>query len=158
MPVLSRPSVLRLIDQGQLVIDPFQPDRLAPDGSYTFTLSDRCQWPVDKLAVSTETASGVFHQTRIGLNEFGNFIGTLHPNAFALLYTHERLKTPSRIVGWLSTHPRLAKLGLDLLQSSFLVPPGCDQPLVLETSNRGPFMVRLVPGSPAVKIVFLRTD
>jgi deoxycytidine triphosphate deaminase len=153
MTALSRPSVLRLLDQNQIAIDPFDPDRLSPDGSYCLTLGKWARQPpsgpaIDTLRPCLPTYS-VFDLH--GGMEF-------YPGEFMLLETAERIRLGSRLIGLLSTHPSLAKLGLDLIQSSSLVLPGSDCQLTLETNLAGPSPVILYAGIKAVKMVLFRGD
>jgi len=54
----------------------------------------------------------------------------------------------------LATRPKLAQIGLDVLQGSSLVRSGSDCQLTLETVNHGPISIRVFPGMKIVKAMF----
>jgi deoxycytidine triphosphate deaminase len=152
--VLSRPSVIRLIELKQLIIDPFRPHALDEHGVLDLTLSrkyivpERPRHPVGP-PYSRTLLEGL-------ITSKDGYL--LKPGRFVVFETEERLELGHRVFCLLSTRPTMAKLGLDFIQSSSFVPPLSRGRLRLETSNRGEAAVRLYPEVAVIKAVFMRMD
>jgi len=82
----------------------------------------------------------------------------IQPGQFFLLETAERIKLQSHgsepVGCLLATRPKLAQLGLDVMQGSSFVRPGSDCRLTLETSNCSQNAIRVYPGLKIVKALF----
>lgn len=149
MRVIPLDRILKLIGRGWMFTEGYRPGHLSAQDTYTFSLGD----------------------SFYALNEYGEIDGSktptrvkyrlsksgtvFHRNRFLHFMTAEHLKLDARTMVMLSTHPSMAKLGLDFLHRSWLVPPGSSGPLTLEASNNGPGPVRLYPGMKAVKALFI---
>jgi len=154
MSVISKQNVLDLIELGRLNVDPFDRDMFGPGGILTLTLSNRLYLPKHLPEIDPrKPLEENFDSAEIGADGY-----PLSPGAFALFTTAERLTLGFDVICLLSTHPALAKAGLDLAQTSTLVGPGSDRCLIIESSNRGPSAVRLFAGMKAVKAVFMRVE
>jgi len=150
MRVITTDKFLKLIGEKKLITEGFNPGNLSGLDTYTFSLG-RSRWQIMSVGEIDGRKSRNIIRANFELTDEG-FV--LHRGQFALLVTAEVIKFDARTMCWLSTHPTMAQLGLDFLQSSSLVPPGSDGRLTLETSNRGPCAVRLFPGMKVVKAMF----
>ncbi len=154
--ILSRPSVLRLIDLKQLRVEPFMPANLDEHGVLDLTLSTECLEPERARREADSRRPHEFGMLTFWFRRDRGYL--LRPGKFMLFRTNERLELGHRVFCLLSTRPAMAKLGLDFIQSSAFVPPLSRGRLTLETSNRGPNPIRLWPGVAVVKAVFMRMD
>jgi len=150
MRVITTEQILKLVGEKKIFIEGYSPDGLSGQDTYTFHLG-RCRWQIMSAGEIDGRKPKNIIRANYALDDEGF---ALHCGQFALFETAEVIKLDSRTVCWLSTHPKMAQLGLDFLQSSWLVPPGSEGRLTLETSNRGPCTVRLFPGMQVVKAMF----
>ena len=112
---------------------------------------------VDELARLVESQEIVIGQRAQYQEELISTDGyVLEPGEFAIFYTQEKITLANDVLCLLSTRGSVAKLGIDMLQSSLVVEPGSDNVLALETYNHGPCSVRMMSGVPVVKGVFFR--
>ncbi len=149
MRVITTDRLLKLIGQGWIFADGYRPGNLSAEDTYTFSLGGSFYALNEYGAIDGSKAPT---RVRYRISESGT---VLHRGRFLHFVTAEHLRLDARTMVMLSTHPSLAKLGLDLLHRSWLVPPGSIGPLTLETSNNGPGPVRLFPGMKAVKALFV---
>lgn len=150
MRVITTDRFLRLIGEKKIFTEGYSPDGLSGQDTYAFHLG-RCRRQIMSAGEVDGREPRKIIRVNFRLDDEG-FV--LHPGQFALFETAESIRLGPKTMCWLSTHPAMAQLGLDFLQSSFLVPPGSEGRLTLETSNRGPCAVRLFPGMKVVKAVF----
>ncbi len=156
MTVLSKISVIRALKRKQITIDPFDESNLDSDGSCTFTLGESISFlKYRRTRVDSRHLETVeFRQETIDKDGSAFVI----PKLFFLLETAEHLKIGPKIFCQISTHPTMARIGMDMIQSSSLVPPMTDQRLVLEAFNHSANTITLYPRIKAVKAYFLRSN
>lgn len=80
----------------------------------------------------------------------------LHPGAFALGSTSERVKIPADLVAQVNGRSSIGRLGVIVHATAGFVDPGFEGQITLELSNVGPLPVRLYPGMRIAQIVLCR--
>ena len=156
MSILSRTAVLKLVAADEIAIAPFDPKLLGEDGTYPLSFGTKITWPQStnqqfRHGIDLRHLSEVqYAHVTIGSDGY-----ELDPGRFVVIQSAERVRLGKAVFGLLSTRRPLAMCGLDVTQASIFIPPGADGLLDLETSNRGSCRVRIFPGVPAVKIVFM---
>jgi dCTP deaminase len=83
---------------------------------------------------------------------------TLMPGETVLGITHERIKLPGSICGWLEGRSRFARMGLVIHMTASFVQPGINNRQVLEIGNLAPFPLVLKPGVRICQIILERTE
>lgn len=78
----------------------------------------------------------------------------LHPGELALAATHESVKIPDDLVGWLDGRSSLARLGLMVHVTAHRIDPGWSGQIVLEIFNSGKLPLALKPGMDICAINF----
>ncbi|MGM0481447.1 MAG: dCTP deaminase [Pseudomonadota bacterium] len=80
----------------------------------------------------------------------------IHPGEFALAVTHESIRLPADMVGWLDGRSSLARLGLMVHVTAHRIDPGWSGQIVLEFYNSGKLPLALRPGMKIGAISFER--
>ncbi|MGM0525540.1 MAG: dCTP deaminase [Pseudomonadota bacterium] len=80
----------------------------------------------------------------------------IHPGEFALAVTHESIRLPEDMVGWLDGRSSLARLGLMVHVTAHRIDPGWSGQIVLEFFNSGKLPLALRPGMKIGAISFER--
>ena len=155
MGVLTRDELLREIDSGRLVVDPFHRDQVGP-GSIDLHLGD-------EFRVFRKLRNACVVEDRIALDELTDRVQvedsfTLMPGETALGITRERIRLPASICGWLEGRSRFARMGLVIHMTASFVQPGVDNRQVLEIGNLAPFPLVLKPGVRICQIILERTE
>ncbi|KUJ72173.1 dCTP deaminase [Thiomicrospira sp. WB1] len=78
----------------------------------------------------------------------------LHPGELALASTHESVRIPDDLVGWLDGRSSLARLGLMVHVTAHRIDPGWEGQIVLEIFNNGKLPLALRPGMDICAINF----
>ena len=78
----------------------------------------------------------------------------LHPGELALASTHESVRIPDDLVGWLDGRSSLARLGLMVHVTAHRIDPGWEGQIVLEIFNSGKLPLALRPGMDICAINF----
>jgi dCTP deaminase len=155
MGVLTREEILKEIKQGTIEIDPFEPDQIGP-GSIDLRLGN-------EFRVFKKLRNACMVEDRISLEELTERIEvedsfTLMPGETVLGITHERIKLPANICGWLEGRSRFARMGLVIHMTAGFVQPGINNRQVLEIGNLAPFPLVLKPGVRICQIILERTE
>jgi dCTP deaminase len=154
--VLSDGTIRRLVDEGEIVIAPWDPLMVQPAS-------------VDlKLGSSFR----VFHNHRIqvidladppqGLTEpvevEPDDIFVIHPNEFVLGRTAEHVEMPADLVARIEGKSSLGRLGLIVHATAGFVDPGFKGTLTLEITNFNSVPIVLRPGLPIAQLSFMTLD
>lgn len=155
MSVLTRDVILREIDSGRVVIDPFERDQVGV-ASIDLTLGEEIRTiesggdPIDML----EDTDYRLH-TRV---ETLARPYVLEPGVTIHGITRERVTLPANLCGFLEGRSRYARLGLMIHVTSALVQPGVSNRQVLEMSNVSSRSLRLHAGVRICQLVLMHTD
>jgi dCTP deaminase len=154
--VLSDGTIRRLVEEGRIVIDPWDPGMVQPAS-------------VDlRLGPSFR----VFHNHRIGaidlaappseltehvtIDDGESFV--IHPGEFVLGRTEERVEIPDDIVARIEGKSSLGRLGLIVHATAGFVDPGFQGTLTLEITNLTRVPIVLWPGKPIAQLSFMTLD
>jgi dCTP deaminase len=152
--ILSDRDILREIEAGRIVINPFERDCVQPSSVdlhlgnklLLFRNSHRpyidVRQPVDELMEAHEVAYG---------DSFA-----VHPLEVLLASTYESVSLPNDLVARLEGKSSLARLGLQVHATAGFVDPGWHGYLTLELSNVTKFPILIYPGMKVVQISFMR--
>jgi dCTP deaminase len=154
--VLSDRTIRAEVDQGRIVIDPFDADMVQPSS----------------VDVRVDRRFRVFHNARYpfidvrqpmdGLTELVEVQGEeafiLHPGEFVLGQTLERVTLPDDLVARLEGKSSLGRLGLLIHSTAGFVDSGFSGNLTLELSNVANLPITIYHGMPIGQISFMRMD
>src|SRR3989304_9336314 len=136
MGVLTREEILKEIRQGTIEIEPFEEDQVGP-GSVDLHLGKefRVFKKLRNACVVEDSISVEALTERLEAEE--SF--TLMPGETVLGITHERIKLPPNICGWLEGRSRFARMGLVIHMTAGFIQPGLTIVKWLRFGNRAPF-------------------
>ena len=155
MGVLTREEILKEVRQGTIEIDPFEEDQVGP-GSIDLRLGN-------EFRVFKKLRNACVVEDRVTLEDLTDRIEvgdsfTWMPGETVLGITHERIRLPPNICGWLEGRSRFARMGLVIHMTASFVQPGINNRQVLEIGNLAPFPLVLKPGVRICQIIFERTE
>jgi dCTP deaminase len=155
MAVLTHEAILKELDSGRLVVEPFERDQVGA-ASIDLTLANEIRVlepggrPIDVLEDSDyRDLSRVKSLDEPFLLEPGV---TIHG------ITLERVTLPSNLCGFLEGRSRFARLGLMIHVTSAMVQPGVSNRQVLEMSNVSGHPLRIFAGVRICQLVLMRTE
>ena len=154
--VLSDGTILRLVDEGRIRIDPWDPGLVQP-ASVDLRLGG---------------SSRVFHNHRASANDLRrppehlteevivpaeeSFV--IHPGEFCLGRTLEWVELPNDIVARIEGKSSLGRLGLIVHATAGFCDPGWKGTLTLELNNLTRVPIKLYPGLPIAQLSFMALD
>ena len=155
MGVLTKEEILKEIRQGTVEIEPFNVDQVGP-GSIDLHLGN-------EFRVFKKLRSACVVEDNISIEDLTERLETeesftLMPGESVLGITHERIKLPPNICGWLEGRSRFARMGLVIHMTAGFIQPGIDNRQVLEIGNLAPFPLVLKPGVRICQIILERTE
>src|SRR5436305_895599 len=154
--VLSDRTITRLLEQGRIEIDPYDPSLLQPssvdvrvDRRFRVFRNSRYPFidvrkPMDELTEPVEVE---------GEEPF-----ILHPGEFVLGQTLERVTLPDDLVARLEGKSSLGRLGLLIHSTAGFVDSGFSGNLTLELSNVANLPITIYHGMPIGQLSFMRMD
>lgn len=156
--ILSDRDIKARLAQGDLKIEPLSdPDVQLQPASVDVRLSEdfivyrqaqvACLDPRDPSTLTNATES-----VHVPMDEA--FI--LHPGAFALASTIERVAVPNDLVAVVDGRSSIARLGVVVHVTAGFIDPGFQGQVTLELSNVGHVPVRLYPGMRIAQLVIYR--
>jgi dCTP deaminase len=142
--VLSDRSITRLIDEGRIVIDPYdaslmQPASLDVRVDRFFRVFRNNRYPYIDVKREQEGLTEL-----VEVDDGDPFI--LHPGEFVLGSTLERVQLPDDLVARLEGKSSLGRLGLLIHSTAGFIDPGWDGHVTLELSNVANLPITLWPG------------
>jgi dCTP deaminase len=154
--VLSDGTIRRLVEEGRIVIEPWDPAMVQP-ASVDLRLGNSFR---------------VFHNHRIGAIDLADpprqltehveiaddetFV--IHPGEFVLGRTEERVQIPDDIVARIEGKSSLGRLGLIVHATAGFVDPGFAGTLTLEITNLTRVPIILRPKKPIAQLSFMALD
>ena len=152
--VLSDRSITRLIDEGRIVIDPYdaalmQPASLDVRVDRFFRVFRNNRYPFIDVKREQEGLTEL-----VEVDDGDPFI--LHPGEFVLGSTLERVQLPDDLVARLEGKSSLGRLGLLIHSTAGFIDPGFDGHVTLELSNVANLPITIYPGMKIGQISFLR--
>ncbi len=155
MGVLTREEILKEIRRGTIEIEPFEESQVGP-GSVDLHLGS-------EFRVFKKLRNACVVEDNISIEDLTERLETeesftLMPGETVLGITHERVKLPTNICGWLEGRSRFARMGLVIHMTAGFVQPGINNRQVLEIGNLAPFPLVLKPGVRVCQMILERTE
>jgi dCTP deaminase len=131
--VLSDRTIRRLLDEGRIEIDPYDPSLLQPSSvdvrvDRFFRVFHNARYPYIDVKQPQEELTEL-----VEIDGERPFI--LHPGEFVLASTLERIRLPDDLVARLEGKSSLGRLGLLIHSTAGFIDPGWDGHVTLELSN-----------------------
>lgn len=153
--LLSDGEIAALCVKEELVISPFDPNRVQP-ASYDVTLGGTFRqfrhyntsaiYPWDQQQTLMDS-----HTLREDSSHY-----TLHPGRFALATTEERILLPDYIAAQVGGKSSLGRLGLVVHATAGFIDPGFEGRITLELANMGELPIVLEKGMAIGQLLFMR--
>ncbi len=152
--MLTDVEILEEIKNENILIDPFQKDKVAP-GAYYFTLGRHLLLPdPDKTIKLTGGEDPTYKEIDIR-----DEVYVVKPNEFLLGQTAEVLTLGNNIGMFLDGRTTLARLGLAVHKTATFVHPGHSKSIItLEIKNHGNHSIELKSGVDIAKGVFFKSN
>jgi dCTP deaminase len=154
--VLSDGTIRRLVAEGRIVIEPWDPLMVQPASvdlklGSSFRVFHNHKIQTIDLA---EPPSGLTEHVEVGDDE--PFV--IHPGEFVLGRTEERVEIPDDVVARIEGKSSLGRLGLIVHATAGFVDPGFTGTLTLEITNFNSVPIVLRPGLPIAQLSFMALD
>ena len=154
--VLSDRSIRQEIEDGRIVIDPFD-DRLVQPSSVDVRVDRRFRVFRNSRYPYIDVRQPMEELTEpVEIEGEEPFI--LHPGEFVLGQTLERVSLPDDLVARLEGKSSLGRLGLLIHSTAGFVDPGFSGNITLELSNVANLPITIYHGMPIGQISFMRMD
>jgi dCTP deaminase len=154
--VLSDGTIRRLIDEGRIVIDPWDPEMVQP-ASVDVRLGDSFRVFHNHRAAAIDLREPPTNLTEEVVIEPGDpFV--IHPGEFALGRTQEYVEIPADIVSRIEGKSSLGRLGLIVHATAGFVDPGFKGTLTLEIANLTRVPIKLYTGLAIAQLSFMALD
>ena len=152
--VLSDGTIRRLVDEGRIVIEPWDPELVQPasvdlrlGGSFRVFHNHRTS-AIDLREPPTNLTEEVT----------GEEMFVIHPGEFVLGVTEEYVELPDDIVARIEGKSSLGRLGLIVHATAGFVDPGFKGTLTLEITNLTRVPIKLYPGLLIAQLSFMALD
>ena len=149
--IISRDGILKLISEGRVVIDPFDPSQVGP-ASIDLTLGNQFRTFRKSRKVVEIKEEADYHDLTDFVELDSGYL-LLEPGELVHGITRERVKLPPDISGRIEGRSRFARLGLLVHISSGFVAPGSDGRIVLEIANLSPSTQAIYPGTRICQLI-----
>jgi dCTP deaminase len=152
--VLSDRTIRRLVEEGRIGIDPFEPDLMQPSSvdvrvDRYFRVFRNSRYPYIDVKTEQEELTEL-----VKVDGDEPFI--LHPGEFVLGSTLERLVLPDDLVGRLDGKSSLGRMGLLIHSTAGFIDPGWDGHVTLELSNVANLPITIYPGMKIGQLSFVQ--
>jgi dCTP deaminase len=152
--VLSDRTIARLIDEGRIVIDPYDDALLQPSSvdvrvDRFFRVFHNARYPYIDVKEPQEELTEL-----VEIGDEQPFI--LHPGEFVLGSTLERVVLPDDLVARLEGKSSLGRLGLLIHSTAGFIDPGFDGHVTLELSNVANLPITIYHGMKIGQISFVQ--
>ena len=152
--LLSDRDILTEIDNGRVVLDPFERSMIQPSSidvrlDKFFRVFDNHKYPhIDPAADQSDLTR------EVAVERGEEFI--LHPGEFVLGSTYERITLPDDIAARLEGKSSLGRLGLMTHSTAGFIDPGFSGHVTLELANVATLPIKLYPGMKIGQLCFFR--
>jgi dCTP deaminase len=151
--VLSDRTISRLIEEGRIGIDPFDPSLMQPSSldvrvDRYFRVFRNSRYPYIDVKVEQEELTE--------LVEADDEAFILHPGEFVLGSTLERVTLPDDLVARLEGKSSLGRLGLLIHSTAGFIDPGWDGHVTLELSNVANLPITIYPEMKIGQLSFVQ--
>ena len=154
--VLSDGTIRRLVDEGRIRIEPWDPLMVQPASvdlklGTSFRVFHNHRIQVIDLA---DPPTGLTERVEVDTDE--PFV--IHPGEFVLGRTEEHVAIPDDVVARIEGKSSLGRLGLIVHATAGFVDPGFTGTLTLEITNFNSVPIVLRPGLPIAQLSFMTLD
>lgn len=150
--VLSDTDIRRRIDQGDLVIEPYENENVEP-ASVDLRLGEDHKL-VRRTSMDSMIDASDDNSDGFAYDELESSPLIVPPGCFILTTTLERVEIPDDLVARVVGRSSLGRLGISVHQTAGFVDPGFRGQITLELSNHGPTDISLSAGHRICQIVF----
>jgi dCTP deaminase len=155
--VLSDGTIRRMVDEGRIVIEPWDPSLVQP-ASVDLRLGDTFRvfynHKADSIDLREGPPEGLTEQ--VTANEQDGFV--IHPGEFCLGRTAEWVELPDDVVARIEGKSSLGRLGLIVHATAGFIDPGWKGTLTLELNNLTRVPIKLYPGLLIAQLSFMALD
>jgi dCTP deaminase len=154
--VLSDGTILRLLQEGRIKVDPWDPKMVQP-ASFDLRLGDSFRVFHNHKVTAIDLREPPSNLTEeVVIPEGEAFV--IHPGEFCLGRTLEWVRIPDDIVARIEGKSSLGRLGLIVHATAGFCDPGFEGTLTLELNNLTRVPIRLYPGLPIAQLSFMTLD
>jgi dCTP deaminase len=155
--VLSDGTIRRLVDDGRIVIKPFDASLIQP-ASIDLRLGDSFRVFNNHKAAAIDLRQGPPEglTEQVTANEVDGFV--IHPGEFCLGRTAEWVELPDDVVARIEGKSSLGRLGLIVHATAGFIDPGWKGTLTLELNNLTRVPIKLYPGLLIAQLSFMALD
>jgi dCTP deaminase len=151
--VLSDGTIRRLVDEGRIVIDPWDPELVQP-ASVDLRLGNSFRVFHNHRTTAIDLREPPTNLTE----EVTAEMFVIHPGEFVLGVTGEYVELPEDIVARIEGKSSLGRLGLIVHATAGFVDPGFKGTLTLEITNLTRVPIKLYPGLLIAQLSFMTLD
>ena len=154
--VLSDGTIRRLVDEGRIVIEPWDESLVQP-ASVDLRLGDSFRVFHNHRVTAIdlrEPPRNLTEEVRIAEGE----PFAIHPGEFVLGNTLERVSIPDDVVARIEGKSSIGRLGLIVHATAGFVDPGFQGTLTLEITNLTRVPIKLYAGLPIAQLSFMALD
>jgi dCTP deaminase len=154
--VLSDGTIRRLVESGQIVIEPWD-DALVQPASVDLRLGDSFRVFENHKVTAIDLRDPPTNLTKeVEVGEGEPF--AIHPGEFVLGRTLEHVQIPDDVVARIEGKSSLGRLGLIVHATAGFVDPGFTGTLTLEITNLTRVPIKLYAGLPIAQLSFMALD
>jgi len=154
--VLSDGTIRRLVAEGHIVVDPWDPAMLQP-ASVDLRLGASFRVFTNHKVAAIDLADLPDRLTEhVAVADGDSFV--IHPGEFVLGRTQERVELADDLVARIEGKSSLGRLGLIVHATAGFVDPGFKGTLTLEITNLTRVPIVLWPGKPIAQLSFMTLD
>jgi dCTP deaminase len=154
--VLSDGTIRRLVDDGRIVVDPWDPALVQP-ASVDLRLGNSFRVFHNHRVTAIDLRDPPTNLTEEVVIEPGDPFA-IHPGEFALGRTLERVELPDDVVARIEGKSSLGRLGLIVHATAGFVDPGFKGTLTLEITNLTRVPIKLYAGLLIAQLSFMALD
>ena len=154
--VLSDGTIRRLVDEGRIRIEPWDPDLVQP-ASVDLLLGNSFRVFHNHRAAAIDLRDPPTNLTEhVPIDDGEAFV--IHPGEFVLGVTKEWVSLPDDVVARIEGKSSLGRLGLIVHATAGFVDPGFSGTLTLEITNLTRIPIKLWPGLAFAQLSFMTLD
>ncbi len=154
--VLSDGTITRLVEEGRILIDPWQPELVQP-ASVDLRLGPSFRVFHNHRAAAIDLDDPPANLTeQVTISDDDPFV--IHPGEFVLGRTEEWVRLPADLVARIEGKSSLGRLGLIVHATAGFVDPGFKGTLTLEITNLTRVPIKLYQGRPIAQLSFMALD
>jgi dCTP deaminase len=154
--VLSDGTIRRLVEEGRIRIEPWDPSLVQP-ASVDLRLGSSFRVFHNHRIAAIDLRNPPTNLTEhVTVDAGGTFV--IHPGEFVLGVTRERVAIPDDVVARIEGKSSLGRLGLIVHATAGFVDPGFEGTLTLEITNLTRVPIKLYPGDLIAQLSFMGLD